>query len=288
MVDVAAEGPGDRLDRLMAGPGFGRALLVIAAVGVVTGILAMVMGLAFIGAADEALTASAELTADTVEALDAAITVATASVTALSSSLSDLATTTEALAESLESAQTLLASTADLLRHDFADALTAVEDSMPALIDVAATVDTTLSALALIPFGPDYNPTEPFDVSLTRLADGLEGLPDQLRVQADLIDATAGDLSGVGSGIAGLFDDLASLQTQLGDADAILNGYQATAADALATVEDAAARLASQAVFARIAVVLASLTFIAGQVVPFYLGRRILAVRSPEAETPPG
>lgn len=256
----------------LEGPRLGRVLMAVAALGAFAGVFATVVGLTFIGAADDALTASAELTADTVEALDASVTVAGASVEALAGSLDDLARTTEALGTSLESAETLLASTADLTRNDVADSLESVERSLPALIDVAATVDTTLSALSLLPFGPDYSPDEPFDASLRRLADGLTGLPQRLREQADLVDAAAGDLSDVGAGIAGLFDDLAGLERQLAEAQGVLTDYEATAAQAQEIVAQTAPRLRRQAVFARVAVVLLGLTFTASQLVPWHLG----------------
>ena len=256
-----------------------RVLRGVAVAGVVTGLLVIVVGNVVVGRADLVVAGSLDLTADTLEAVDASLEIGDATVTTLAAALDDVRGTTDALVTVLEDADGLFTDTADLLRDDVATTVTSVEQSLPALIETAGTVDTALRALAALPLGLSYDPDEPFDVALARLQDSLDGLPERLVEQADAIEAAGSSLRGVTEGVLALVDVLASLTDDLAGALGVLEDYGTTSGEARALVADARDALGGQLVLARVTVVLLGLVLIASQLVPLTVAAGLTAGR---------
>ncbi|GGI06172.1 hypothetical protein [Egicoccus halophilus] len=253
-----------------------RVLLGIGAVGVVAGLLGTVVGLGFLTSLDRALQDSLGVTTDAVDALGGSVEVAGDTLAILERTLSTTAATTRDLGVGLRDAEAVLTATAELSEQDLAGSLEAVQGSLPALIQVASVIDTTLGALSAIPFGPDYDPTQPFDDSLRAVQVELDGVPDSLREQAGLIREGATSLGAVREGTGDIADDLEELQTTLASASGLVGSYAATAAEARAVVTDNQAALERQLAWARVLVVVLGLSFVAGQLVPLGLGWLLL------------
>jgi ABC-type transporter Mla subunit MlaD len=147
-----------------------------------------------------------------------------------------------------------------------------VDDALPALIDVAAVIDRTLSALSDVPFGPDYDPAEPFDESLRSIQRELDGLPEALRAQADLVRQASGSLAEVRTGTTSIADQLDELERSLRDADRLMDGYADTTARARTVVERRQRELDGDLRSARLLVVALGLTVAAANVAPIGLG----------------
>jgi hypothetical protein len=275
-----------RLDRRQAG----LALLGIGGLGVVVSLVATVVGLRFLGQLDTALVDSVGVAAEAVDALGSTVDLAGETVSSITVILSRTAASTRDLSAALADAEEVLLATADLSEQQIAGSLEAVEDTLPALIQVAAVIDRTLSALSVVPFGPDYDPAEPFDDSLRALQTELDGLPEALRAQAALIRDGGRDLATTREGTTAIADDLDELQTTLASSGALLDRYAATASEArqLVTRDD----LGRQLTLARVLVVVLGLTLAAGQLLPLGAGwlllrpelaRRVLAEPAAEA-----
>jgi hypothetical protein len=259
-----------RLDRRQAG----LALLGIGGLGVVVSLVATVVGLRFLGQLDTALVDSVGVAAEAVDALGSTVDLAGETVSSITVILSRTAASTRDLSAALADAEEVLLATADLSEQQIAGSLEAVEDTLPALIQVAAVIDRTLSALSVVPFGPDYDPAEPFDDSLRALQAELDGLPEALRAQAALIRDGGRDLATTREGTTAIADDLDELQTTLASSGALLDRYAATASEArqLVTRDD----LGRQLTFARVLVVVLGLTLAAGQLLPLGAGWLLL------------
>ncbi|MFA9444893.1 hypothetical protein [Egicoccus sp. AB-alg6-2] len=255
----------------------GRLLIGIGVAGSLAGLLGMVVGLRLLGLLDQALEDSLGVSAQAVDALGASVEVAGDTLSVLERTLSNTATTTRDLGASLADAEAVLLATADLSEDDIAGGLEAVEDTLPALIQVASVIDTTLGALSRIPFGPDYNPQEPFPDSLRAMQAELDGMPEALRDQAALIRDGAGSLDTVRAGTADIADDLDELQVTIGSASELVGEYATTATEARELVTANQGALDDQLAWARVLVVVLAVTFVVGQVVPIGLG--LLLVR---------
>lgn len=246
----------------------------VAVLGLAASVLVAVAGWALLAQTQRALADSLQLTGDALAALDASAGVATDTVEVLAASLAGLEATAADLDVAFADGEALLVELAGLLRTDVAGTLRAVEGALPGVIEVAATIDTTLAALALLPFGPDYDPAEPFAASLQDVADALEGVPEELEVQADVLQQTAGSLDDVGDGIGRLVDQLAAFDDALASTADLLATYDDTIADGQAVVEQASAGLAARLWLGRIALLVFAVAFAAAQLVPLHLAEQ--------------
>jgi hypothetical protein len=261
-----------RIDRRTVG----LALLGIGGVGVVVSLVATVVGLRFLGHLDTALEGSVGVAAEAVDALGATVELAGETVAGVTVILDRTARTTTDLSRALADAEDILLATADLSEDQIAGSLQAVESTLPALIQVAAVIDRTLSALSVIPFGPDYDPDEAFDDSLRAIQREFDGLPEALREQAELIRDGAGELGTTREGTAAIARDLRELRTTLVASNELLDRYAATATEArrLVAVDDA--DLGRQLGLARLLVLVLGLTLAAGQLLPLGTGWLLL------------
>ncbi len=267
-----------------------RVVLVMRAVAVLGLVAAVVGGAAgwlLLGRTQAALDASLDLTADTLQALDASAGVAADSIDALAVTLSAVEQTSADLDTAFADGEALTRELADLVRGDVAGSIRAVDGSLPGLITVAGTIDTTLGALSQLPFGPAYDPEQSFRASLQTLSDSLDGLPDRLVTQADLIDDTSTSLGDVGEGVAGLAAELAGFETTLTETTRLLDTYETTITDGQALVAASRDDLGGVLVAARVGVVLLALAFAALQVVPLHLAAAAALTPARPAPGPP-
>lgn len=246
-------------------------LRAVAAVGLVAALLVGVAGWVLLDAAQRALVDSLALTGETLAALDASAGVAADTVAALGTSLAALEATSADLEVAFDDGEALMVELAGLLRTDVAGTLTAVEGALPGVIDVARTIDSTLAAVALVPFGPEYDPAEPFAASLQDVAEALEGVPAELETQADVIEQTAASLADVGEGVGDLASQLGGFDQTLAETTALLDTYDTTIEEGSALVAEAGEGLTARLWLGRLAVVVFALAFAAMQVVPLHL-----------------
>jgi hypothetical protein len=247
-------------------------LLVIGAVGVAVSLLAIVVGLRFLWHLDRALEDSVGVAAQAVDALGSTVEVAGESLTRITVILDGTATTTRDLSAAIADTEAVLRATADLSEDQIAGSLDAVDEALPALIQVSAVIDRTLSGLSVLPFGPDYDPDEPFDDSLRAIQREFDGLPEALREQAALIRDGSRELRNVRVGTGVIADDLDALQATLAGSAELVQRFAATATDARELVVEDHDGLRQQLTWARVLVVVLGLTLAAGQVLPLGVG----------------
>lgn len=131
-----------------------------------------------------------------------------------------------AAAEAGDEISARLEEVADFLDGDLRANLEALRRSMPAAVQAAGAIDDTLSTLAL--FGVDYDPAEPFDVSLMAMQDALSTLPEQLDEQAGAIRALVPVSSRFAEDATVLSDSLISLGRGLDSSRQLIESYRTT------------------------------------------------------------
>jgi hypothetical protein len=260
----------DGVDRVLVG----RGLVVVGIVGVVAALVATVVGVRLLGQLDRALTDSVAVASDAIDALGATVEIAGDTTRQLTVTLERTATTTRDLSGAIGDAEVVLRATAEVSEDQIAGSVAGVEDALPALVQVAAVVDRTLSALTLVPFGPDYDPEEPLDDSLRTVQAELDGLPEALREQADLVRDASRDLRTVRVGTGAIADDLDGLVATLEGTTELLERYEATAGDARDLV--AGQELTGQLTAARVLVLILGVAVALGQLVPVGAGWLLL------------
>ncbi|MBW3621468.1 MAG: hypothetical protein KY461_14580 [Actinobacteria bacterium] len=250
----------------------GRVLVAIGVVGAVTSLVGTVVGFRFLGELRGALDDTIGVTADAVEALRSSVTLGGDTLLAVERILDETESTTRELSVALRDTEDALGAVAALSEDELADSLTAVSRSLPALIDVAAVIDRTLSGLGALPFGPDYDPDEPFDDSLRAVQQELAGLPASLRRQAALIRDGRDSLVDVRRGTTRMADDLATLNATLASSGALLERYDAAATDAGDVLTGSSEGLRRHLAIGRVLVVVLGTVLLASQAVPLGLG----------------
>lgn len=251
----------------------GRVMTAVGVIGIVAALGGVVVGTQLVGQIGTSVRQSLSLTSDTLRTVDNSLEVAEETLALVAEGMGQAEGTAGSIVSTLEEGEVALESIAELTGSDVADSLAAVQDSMPALIQVASAVDRSLSTLSGLPFGPTYEPRRSFDDSLRSLEQSIDGLPEQLREQAMLIDEASANLDEVGQRASGIADTLGRLDQQLTEAVGLLQGYSATATQARELVTETEQRLARQVTLARIMVVILGLTIALGQIVPLYFGR---------------
>lgn len=254
----------------------GRLLLGIGAFGIVVSLVAIAVGLRFLAHLDRALEDSVGVAAQAVDALGATVAVADETLSGVTVILEGTGQTTRDLSAALADAEEMLLRTAELSDDQIAGSLEAVEESLPALIQAAAVIDRTLSALSVIPLGPEYDPEEPFDESLRGIQEEMADLPEALRDQADLIREGSGDLGRARVGTAAIADDLDGLHATLSTSAELVDEFAATATDARELIVSEQAGMDRQLTLARLVIVILGLTLAAGQVLPLGVGWLLL------------
>jgi hypothetical protein len=253
----------------------GRLIRTVGIAGVVAGLAAIAVGLWLIQDLDALLGRSLTLTSESLTTVDSSLMVAAESVTAVGDGLGDAESTSRGLEDSLANGAALLRETARLTRSDIAVSLESFERSMPALIQVSGTVDQTLRAVDNLPVGPEYNPEEPFDETLQALQQDLDGLPEDLRDQADTIDEAGSNLARVGRQSVEISTSIADVRASLTETGRVLDQYQATTGQARDLLDDTRSDLNRRLWILRALVIVLGIIYCFGQLLPIYLGSRM-------------
>jgi chromosome segregation ATPase len=207
-----------------------------------TGVIVIVLSVA-------GLLLGLQLTRSLADDLRSTVTVSQSALMAIDQTIeavdgiaADTATSLETASESIDSASAnvegamvAVEQMADFLDEDLPDTIESIQSAMPAAIQTAAAIDTTLSALSL--FGVDYDPEEPFGQSLARVNAALASLPAELRTQSEslsLMVPSAEDLAGE---TADLSRSVADLSDRLAGFTDLTESYQTTLVEAEAAIE---------------------------------------------------
>ena len=162
---------------------------------------------------------------------------------------------------------------ADFLEGDLQADIEALRGSMPAAIQAAGAIDDTLRALSF--FGVDYDPDEPFDVSLMAVEAALADLPSQLSAQAGTIRDLVPSSRQFATDAATLAGSLSSLSLNLASTQEVIASYRDTLDQAQEVVDDTGSSLADNTSLLRLLILTMSLAGVAVSIALIVLGRRI-------------
>jgi hypothetical protein len=215
---------------------------------------------------------SLELTADVLDTVDESFVVAEDALVIIGEGVSEAENAVRSLGGSMEEGQVALDQVTDLTGVEIADAIEDIEEALPAIEQAATAIDETLATLSLLPFGLTYDPERALGSSIGEIAEGLEGLPDELRAQAEQVERTREELTDATASTLATADSLAALDERLDVAADLVGGYAARATDAALLVDEQRDALDTTAARARILIIAFGLLFAIGQFGPIYLG----------------
>jgi hypothetical protein len=250
----------------------GRIIVVIAVVTLAVTLIGTFVGQHLVRDFHLGVAQSLALTADVLDTVDESFVVAEDALVIIGDGITDAEGAVRSLGGSMEEGQVALESVTALTSVEIADALEDVEQALPAVEQAASAIDDTLATLSLLPFGLTYDPERPLGESIAEISDGLEGLPDELRAQAEQVERTSAELAEATASTIATADSLAALDERIDAAASLVGGYAERATEAAGLVDRQRDALDTTAARARALIIAFGLIFGIGQFGPIYLG----------------
>ena len=205
----------------------GMGIVVLSALALIGGLI-LVQSLADDARASVSASKSAlEAIGETVATVDEVASETASSLDAASASIAQVSSTVDEAVITLEGV-------ADFLEVELPETLQTVQRSMPAAIQTANAVDSTLRTLSL--FGVDYDPEEPFGDSLSRVNTALASLPDEVRAQSSALRELIPSTSQLAVESERLAESLTELGESLDGFAALTDQYEITLTEAETTI----------------------------------------------------
>jgi methyl-accepting chemotaxis protein len=219
----------------------GIVMLVIGLAGVVLSIAGANAGRRLIGDMGTTLDSNLQLTVQSLETVNSTLVLTKATVRQLSQSLDTMETTASNVGTSLSDTQPMLEQIAEITSSDLAEGLETFEASLPDLIEVADTIDQTLTTLSRfridrtilgIPLrydlGINYDPEVPFSQSVEEIGASIEGLPEQLRELEIYFEVANDNLGAISENMTEIAGDLAVVNDSVDDLEPLLDEFMVT------------------------------------------------------------
>ena len=248
-----------------------KTLVVSGVVALVGSIAGLILGLIMVSNLSDYLTQSVAVSESALGAVEETLGVLESVAVEVDDGIGAAAASIAAASEAVLTAAGELDDVADFLDGDLQASLEALLDTMPAAIQTARVIDSTLSALSFL--GVAYDPEQPFDASLAAVQDALEPIPPQLTAQAETIRAlvpVSEQFAEDAAATAAAFD---ALRVELESSQQLIDSYRATVEQAQSVVESTASSLATTTWLLRLIVVLMAVTGSAIAIGLIILGR---------------
>ncbi len=248
----------------------------VAYVGLVATIVGVIAGWRLIGSFERTVGDSLDLTAESLVTLDESLTVAENVTASVDEALASAEESLRAVVVSVERSSAVVGRV-DGLVGVVAPSLRSTVTTLENMARVGATIDDVLTQLSEIPFGPDYRPPLP-------LGDQLDQLSRDLAPVAEALESTEGDLSlfadstdDLAMRVGELADAVGQVNRDLDQSEALLEAYRERASRAVTITDRADTDLDRDATTSRILLVIVGVAVAVGQVVPFWVGKELLA-----------
>jgi methyl-accepting chemotaxis protein len=268
----------------------GLIMLVIGLVGVVLSIAGARAGRQLIAEMGAALDGNLQLTVQSLETINESLMLTKATVRQLSVGLDTMEVTAGNVATSLEDTQPLLRQISRITSNDMAEGLETFQASLPDLVEVADTIDQTLTTLSRfridrtilgIPLrydlGIDYDPEVPFAQSVEEIGASIEDLPDQLRALELYFDITNDNLGEMSDNMSEIAGDLTVVNGSVGDLEPLLDDLMVTVTEFGDSTRQMRATFQQQLATFQTVWTVAMVWLALTQVAPLYLGYELLA-----------
>lgn len=255
----------------------GRALIGASLVGVAVAVAIGVLGFGLIDRSGETVATSLSLTADAIATVEDTVELADETVASAAAGLATLGDAFEGADGTLADIAGVMRDTAVIVGEDVPVALDAIRTTMPALIESADLIGSSLGALSFL--GVDFEPPTPPGDSLREIDRGLAEMSAKLSDGSVDLDRIADDFDMLGGDVSSVREDLDGVIAGFESAAAVLDGYESTAAEAAVLVDASIVDLRRQLDEAKLLALLVAFAIGIAQVVPFAIGLRLLRAR---------
>lgn len=151
-------------------------------------------------------------------------------------------------------------------------ALASLEEALPALVDTAAVIDSTMRTLSIL--GVEYRPQVPLDEAFSDVQAQMEGLPESIRTQGEGLGALVDELRASSTDTERLVGQIDTIERSLADTQVILADY-GTALDSLERLGEVSDRIQASLPVGRIALAVLALAGLLLGAIGWQLGSRL-------------
>jgi uncharacterized phage infection (PIP) family protein YhgE len=233
-----------------------------------------------------------ELTSEGLTAVQDTLVLAKDALADVNSGLDTVERTAVNVSMAISDTQPLVNQVSLIASDDIPNSIEAIEETIPSLVQVAGAIDDTLVTLnnfridenilglrIQYDLGIDYQPDIPFDESVARIGESLDGLPDRLRSLDQSLQTSSNNLGVISEDVLQLSQDLSTINARLAEVDPLLNEYIRIVQDTNDRTRFTRLSLQSQLELIKTIVTIAMIWFGLNQLVPIYVGWEMLAGR---------
>lgn len=265
-----------------------RVFLGVGCAGLVVGLVGSVAALVALSDTAATLDRSLAVTSETLANVDDTVALSRDMLATVRDSLAAASATVGRLDSSTATAAEVLTNLSGLTGSNLPDALDAVNRTLPQVQRAATAIDDLRALLARAPLGPSYDPTSSLGDATARLSAALRDLPTDVAGLSGDLASLATAAGSLGGDMDRLAADLGAMNADVAAAADLAERYATNTGSARRLAEQARGDLHGQLWLARALIVALGGTFVAGQVVPLWLGLQLRRppASSPEAELP--
>lgn len=270
----------------------GIVMLVIGLAGVVLSIAGANAGRRLIADMGTTLDSNLQLTVQSLDTVNSTLVLTKGTLQQLSQSLDTMETTANNVGTSLSDTQPMLSQISDITSNDLAGGLETFQDSLPALIEVADTIDQTLTTLSRfridrtilgIPLrydlGINYDPEVPFSQSVDEIGASIEGLPEQLRELEIYFEVANDNLGAISDNMTEIAGDLTVVNDSVDELEPLLDEFMVTVTEFSDSTRQMRATYRQQLESFQTVWTVVMVWLALTQVAPLYLGYELLTGR---------
>jgi archaellum component FlaC len=270
----------------------GLVMLLIGVFGLALGILGAIGSHVFLDDLFGVMEKSLDSISQSLDTAEETLLLAQMTVEQVNKGLDTVESAAINLSETMIQTRPLLGEISRIVSGDLPDNIEAFQSALPGMAQSAAIIDDTLVALSNLrieqeilgfplnfDLGIDYAPEVPFEESINRVAESLEGLPTRLRGLESHIETADSNLETISRDIVTMSADLEAISDSIAAVAPLLDDYLQIVTDVRDLIDRTRIRLVDQLGMVKLVVTLLMVWLGLTQIAPLYLGWELVTGR---------
>lgn len=263
----------------------GIVMLAIGLSGVILSLAGLIVGHRFVDSIGDGLETNLTLTIESLETVKETLILTKATVRQMDEGLGTVQETADNVSVAIDDTRPLLQQASVVTTQELPQSIEAFQESMPALREVAGTIDETMRTLdsfnvdrsilgipLAFDLGVEYDPEVPFDESVNQIGESLEGVPEQLRSLEEHIELTGENLQTISRNVSDIATNLGAINSTVGEVEPLLDEYITIITELSDSARQSRLMVQRQMDQVKVVVTVVMIWFGLTQVAPLYLG----------------